>query len=310
MKNSVFRRSVFCALAALPFLMFSCLDSSEVFDPYKQLQQDITAIDNYLTSNGIFSNVIRDPNGVRIVVTELGDGLPAQINNTVDVNYTGRLFPAGAVFDQGNAKGGLSGYIDGWKIAFTTLPEGTKAKLYIPSGWGYGQQAQGSIPANSILEFDVEFRKVILTDAQADKFEADTTAIATYLTQKGIENVVKDTTGISYVITQEGAGQIPFWYHKVKIKYTFKLLTDDTKVVATIEREPSDTFYSRVVDYIHGMKIGLQKMRPGGKATFYVPSGFGFGTTTQTDQTTGQTIIPANSNLIIDLELLQISDPE
>jgi FKBP-type peptidyl-prolyl cis-trans isomerase len=305
MKKNVLHKLMFTALAGLPFLVFSCMDS-EVHDPFEQLNRDITTIDNYLTSNGI-TNVVKDPNGVRMIITEMGTGLPAELGNTVDVNYTGRLFPDGAQFDAGNAKGTLSGYIDGWKIAFTTLPKGSKAILYIPSYWGYGREAQGSIPANSILQFNVEFRDAITSTTQKQKFQSDTTAISTYLEQKAI-NATKDTTGIWYVINQQGAGPTPGWYNRVKMKYTFKLLTDDTKVVATVEREPTADFYSRVVDYIHGLKIGLQRMQEGSKATLYIPSGFGFGTTEQKDQS-GSVIIPANSNLIIDIELLDIMEP-
>src|SRR5690606_1678290 len=139
-------------------------------------------------------------------------------------------------------------YIDGWKIAFTTLPAGSKATLYIPSGYGYGNRNNSSIPANSILQFDVNFKDVEETTAELNRLKEDTLAIDDYITDKGIENVVIDDSGLRYTINQEGTGSSPFWYTKVKIKYTIKLLTDDTKVVATVEREPSTEFASRVID--------------------------------------------------------------
>ncbi|MBA4057676.1 MAG: hypothetical protein C0490_23380, partial [Marivirga sp.] len=211
------------------------------------------------------------------------------------------------IFDQGNTTGVVSGYINGWKIALTTLPAGSKATLYIPPYWGYGNVANGSIPANSILVFDIEFNDVVETSQEIQRLTADTVAIDTYLSSKNIV-AVEDTTGIRYIINQLGGGPVPSWYDKVKMNYSFKLLSNDAKVVVEDDVEPTDNFYSRVVDYLHGMQIALQKMPEGSKITIYVPSGLGFGPAEKQDQT-GQVIIPANSNLIIELELTEVVEP-
>lgn len=292
------------ALIGLSLGLTSCLDSGSGTDPLTQLQNEISAIDNYLSDNNI--TAITDHRGIRMVITELGTGLPAKFTNTVDVDYVGKLFSDGKTFDQGNTKGLVTNYIDGWKIALTTLPVGSKATLYIPSYWGYGTggAGNGSIPANATLVFDIIFNKVTESTQDIQRLTADTVAISEYLDSKSIE-AIKDTTGVSYVIDVLGTGPIPSWFDKVTFNYTVRLLTDDSKVVYEESLEPTSDFYSRVVNFNHGWKIALQKLPKGSKGRFYIPSGLGFGDVKQTDQS-GITTIPANSNIIVELQLTDV----
>ena len=142
------------------------------------------------------------------------------------------------------------------------------------------------------------------TELERQKLKADTTAIDNYITQKGVTEVVNDTTGLRYKITTPGAGPKPTWYSKVRVKLDYRLLTNDGTVVYSQTLEPTSTFDSRVIDYINGLKVGLQKLNEGGKATFYVPSGLAYGSN---DIYNGSTIIfPKDSNLIIEAELLDV----
>ena len=50
----------------------------------------------------------------------------------------------------------LGGLIAGWQIGLQKYKKGTKGKLLIPSGYGYGPSGQGSIPGNAVLIFDIE----------------------------------------------------------------------------------------------------------------------------------------------------------
>lgn len=292
------------SLLFLTICISSCMDSPEVDDPNKRLADEIRTIDNYLIANNSLF-IVKDVSGVRMAIEELGKNLPAMSNSTVKVDYVGKLFSDGTTFDQGTIDGPLSSYIDGWKIAMSTLPAGTKARLYIPSAFGYGARSLAQIPANSILVFDIYFKEVTESAGQKSRFTTDTTAIDDYLALKGITSFVKDTTGIRYVITEPGSGSIPYWYNGVKIKFTIKLLPDDTRIVATVEREPIDEFYSRPIDFFHGLNIILQKMKAGSKATVYVPSGRAFSTLGARDGA-GVTVVPPNANIIVDVELIQV----
>lgn len=279
---------------------FGCMDE-DVYDAYKQWQKDVATIDAYLTENNI--TAIKDVRGIRMVITQLGTGLPATTLNTVDVDYVGKLFSNGQIFDDGNIEGVVDDFIEGWKVALTTLPAGSTAKVYIPSPYAYANGGTQNIPPNSILVFDMTFNKVVMTSTEENRFKSDTTAIDTYLAGKSI-SAVTDTTGIRYVVTDAGDGAAPTWYDKLKVSYSIKLLTDDTKTVASVNAEPGQNFDSRVIDFVPGMAAALQKIGEGGKITVYIPSFLAFGTSSASHN--GATVVPANANLIMEIEVTDI----
>ncbi|MEO7989343.1 MAG: FKBP-type peptidyl-prolyl cis-trans isomerase [Chryseolinea sp.] len=304
--NIVKKSFLLLIIVGLPIIFSACLDSPDIVDPNKQLQADITAIDTYLAAHSL--TAIKDPNGLRMVIQELGTGLPANFNSKrVLVDYTGKLFSTGVTFDHNTQPFavGLDSVIVGWQMAFRTLPSGSKATLYIPSYWGYGTDGRSpTIPSNAILTFDVDFKKVLSTTAESSKLGTDTVAIDNYLSSKSIP-ALKDTTGIRYLITAPGTGSLATWYSKLTVKFTYKSITDDTKVLASVDQAPTEFFYSRVVDYPNGLKVGLQKLGKGGKAKFYIPSGLAFG---PSGAYSGNTkVIPDNANIIVEVEVTDIT---
>jgi len=289
-------------LVGISFGLSSCLDSNTQQDPNVQLGKDIQAIDDYLANNNL--DAVKNLSGIRMVISQLGTGFPARQYSSIDVDYIGTLFSNGTVFDQGHIKGAVTDYIAGWQDAFETLPAGSVATLYIPSYWGYGTVANNAIPANSILVFDVVFNSVVTTTAELQKLAADTVVIDTYLNDNAI-TAVKDTTGLRYVITELGTGPIPTWYDQVKFKSVYRLLTDDSNFVAQLDSAPDENDLNRVIDQVtNGLKLGLQRMPVGSKATLYLPSGLAFGT--QGAGSNGQQIIPPDANIIIEVELTEL----
>ncbi len=91
----------------------------------------------------------------------VGTGDSAKYNSTVNVTYTGRLLngnyfdatTAGATF---SFRLGANSVIRGWDIGVLNMRVGGKRRLTIPSLLGYGATAQGKIPANSTLIFEIE----------------------------------------------------------------------------------------------------------------------------------------------------------
>jgi FKBP-type peptidyl-prolyl cis-trans isomerase len=297
-------RSLLVGICSVALIFSSCNDGADVPDELATWYAEVARINSDLAAAGITAT--KDPeSGISMIITKLGTGLPAQLNYTINVDYVGRRYDDKVVFDEGTINDVLSKYIEGWKVAFSKLPEGSEAKLIIPSLYGYRTQGNGpKIPGNTILEFDVKFNKATMSSAEAAKLDTDTTAIDEYLAGKGIE-AIEDTTGIRYVITAAGSGAPATWFSKISMKYSIKLLTDDTKTLVSVERQPSDTYFSRPVDYIQGMKIGLQKLSIGSKAVFYIPSTYAFGKEAVSDPNAGVTI-PANSNIIVEVEILNI----
>jgi FKBP-type peptidyl-prolyl cis-trans isomerase FkpA len=94
--------------------------------------------------------------GVFVVIEEEGTGGYPSENSTVKLNYLGYLIN-GDEFDSGNgASIYLPGAVEGFSIGIRQFRRAGKGKILIPSALGYGSYAQGSIPRNSVLIFDVE----------------------------------------------------------------------------------------------------------------------------------------------------------
>lgn len=290
----VLKRAV---LLGLFFVTTSCLDTNIDVSAIEQLNKDIVAIDNYLTANSI--NAIKDASGIRIVIHSLGTGgLPPNSESDLKVNYTGKLLSNGFVFDSGTVTNKLPSYIVGWQIGLAMLPEGSEATLYIPSGYAYGSSGFGSIPSNSNLIFDVEIESVSMTPQQQTRLNNDIAAIDNYLVTNQIE-AVEHESGVRYVITEQGPGAVsPELYDQVKINLKGKLLSDGTVFIDQLV-EPRSDFSSRVINFPHGALIGLQLMKEGDKATFYVPSTLAYGTRSYTN-------LPANSIVIFEVHLVEI----
>lgn len=152
---------------------------------------------NYKISNGgslnpglggssVGSNPFETPpsvnDSVYMKVLEVGEGsnrISPLYTDTVSVYYRGKLIN-GTVFDQ-NYTGDLNtevhvpthfalqanqtdGLIVGWITALQYMKEGDRVELYIPPALGYGDQSQSSIPAKSVLIFDLKLEKVIHPD--------------------------------------------------------------------------------------------------------------------------------------------------
>ena len=101
----------------------------------------------------------RHSSGLYYVIEEPGSGNSPNVNSEVQVRYKG-YFLDGTVFDQTSGDNTaiffLYNVIDGWQIGIPLLKKGGKAKLFVPSGLGYGYYGRGDVPGNTVLIFDVE----------------------------------------------------------------------------------------------------------------------------------------------------------
>ncbi|GAO44339.1 FKBP-type peptidyl-prolyl cis-trans isomerase [Flavihumibacter petaseus] len=118
-------------------------------------------------------------------------------------------------------------------------------------------------------------------------------AIQAYIAEKDLEGVQFDESGLFYQISDPGIGGSPNLSSKIYIKYK-GYLTDGT--VFDEQTDPSQTGWV-LGTLINGWKIGLPKLKKGGKMKLIVPSALGYGC-----RGSGATI-PPNSVLVFDVEL-------
>lgn len=285
-------------------LLTSCLDSETPNNEFEeQWKQDTTAIGIYIRNEGI--PAFKDASGIYFNILQQGSGFPPKSSSEVRFEYTLSIIGSTSTVDESDGPylADMQDLIPGMQVGLSLLPPGSKAVIFIPSGYAYGSSNLPGIPANSNLRFEVELISVTIPTSERNQLGADTVALDQHIATNAIENVVNDTTGLRYVITEEGEGPAATLYNKVKLNYTGKVLTTGATFFSGTNG-PSAIFDSRVINYIYGFQAGLTKMKAGTKATFYVPSVLGFGNQSVTGA--GGVTIPANSNLLYEIELVEI----
>ncbi|MFZ1677954.1 MAG: FKBP-type peptidyl-prolyl cis-trans isomerase [Saprospiraceae bacterium] len=129
----------------------------------------------------------------------------------------------------------------------------------------------------------------VLSCNKDDQGAQDEMLIKTYLTDNNLQ-AEKTSSGLYYIITLPGNTEHPSSSDNVHISYTGSLLNGNV-----FDSNPSATF--PLGNLIEGMKEGISLLGKGGVATFYIPSGLGYGESPRQG-------IPANSVLIFDVTLI------
>jgi FKBP-type peptidyl-prolyl cis-trans isomerase FkpA len=145
----------------VPFLLLlSCLfmgACDKSLSPEEQLKADVEKIEKYLSDKGLTAQ--KTGSGLHYIITQQGTGGSPTVSSKITIKYKGYLLD-GSVFDATlngqSAVFPLSSLIQGWQEGIPLLKKGGKGTFFIPSGLGYGSSDQGSIPANSVLIFEIE----------------------------------------------------------------------------------------------------------------------------------------------------------
>ena len=150
----MFKKKFFLVLFLLAGAFSSC--KKEGYDRDKQLAIDDTLIKEFITKNNI--PAIKDKSGVYYQIIKQGNGSVNVTSTTlIKVTYEGRLLN-GNIFDKNSAGKtfSLNDLIEGWQIGLPKIRSGGTIRLIVPSTLGYGNQSQGDIPANSVLDFTID----------------------------------------------------------------------------------------------------------------------------------------------------------
>lgn len=125
----------------------------------KAPESEIQAVESHINSKGI--DAIKHCSGVYYTLEVEGTGNAPTPCSNVLVKYKGYRTD-GYVFEHKTSPVAysLSGLISGWRSVLPLVKAGGRIVLYIPPSLGYGSQDSPSIPANSIIIFEIDLLDV------------------------------------------------------------------------------------------------------------------------------------------------------
>jgi FKBP-type peptidyl-prolyl cis-trans isomerase len=204
---------------------------------------------------------------------KVGTGPAAKNGDMITVNYTGKL-TNGKVFDTSKKPGGQpftltlgkGQVIEGWEKGLVGMKVGGHRILRIPPAMGYGAAGAGTdIPPNATLIFDVELVRI----------------------EKITVQILKTGKGVG---VKEG--------DSITVNYAGKLTNGKQFDAGSLDVEVG------VTGLIPGFTQGLLGMKMGEKRRITIPPSLGYGSRVIPGPG-GEALIPANSTLVFDLELVK-----
>ncbi|MBT3028997.1 MAG: hypothetical protein B6D72_02655 [gamma proteobacterium symbiont of Ctena orbiculata] len=120
----------------------------------------------FLEANALKEGIVTLDNGLQYKVITPGSGSSPSAEQTVEVNYRGRLID-GTEFDSSYSRGKpaqfkLNGVVPGFKEALTRMKPGAKWEVYMPAELAYGKKGAGrSIGPNETLIFEIEYLRSV-----------------------------------------------------------------------------------------------------------------------------------------------------
>lgn len=118
-------------------------------------------------------------------------------------------------------------------------------------------------------------------------------------------DTITTTTGLRYIEGQPGSGLVEEWCRTLAIHYTGSLL-DGTQIESSRDINQPIVFTPGLSALIDGLEQGVIGMRTGGTRRLIIPPELAFGSEPRRNAA-GVIIVPANSTVIYDIEVLQIA---
>ena len=186
-------------------------------------------------------------------------------------------------------------------VPVDTLLKGSQAQM---PGMKPGTGQRMRYQVNVVSVRTAEEKKKFDDEQSAKQKTIDEAQLQAYFKKNKIKPL-KTASGLYYTISKEGTGNKAMPGDLLKVNYTGKLLNgnkfDSNTDTAFKHVEPFEVKIGKGM-VIKGWDEGMCLFNKGTKATLYIPSGLAYGAQDRSPQ------IPANSVLIFDVELVDISN--
>lgn len=136
--------------------------------------------------------------------------------------------------------------------------------------------------------------------------DTDDKLLQDYFSSRHI-NPIKTSSGLYYTIQKEGSGALAKAGDNVVMNYTGRLLDGtvfDSNTDSAFRHVQPLNFVLGTGRVIKGWDEGIGYLKPGSKATFYIPASLAYGSQSRPGNAANPKGIPANSVLIFDVELV------
>lgn len=270
------------------------------------------ALAAYIADNNI--DVTPTESGIYIIPISNGKGRCPEQGEKVEVNYEVYLLDGtkvGSSFDQ-NEKFSFvlgEGYaIPGWEEVVPMMHQGDKVRAVIPYEMAYAEHDMGNVKPYSNLVYDIELLNITTKEEQARQAEQQMKDLkaksekdfAQYVKENKITNHTE--SGLYYKFETDNEGVTPTEGSTARVKFCARIMGGNELGSSDKLGDYYDIVYGQGT-VLRGLEEGIGLMSVGDKAQFVLPYGLAYG-----ENPYG--LIPAYSNLIFDVEMLDILSAE
>lgn len=263
---------------------------------------------DYIEHEGI--TVAPTNSGVYILPVEKGKGRCPVAGDKVELDFEAFLLDGqsvGSTYGQDEKLSfvvGEGNTLPGWEEVVPLMHLGERVRAIMPFDMAYGDHQVGEIPAYSNLVYDIKLLKITTKEELAKQAEAEMKALKAqsekafwdYLKANDITEYTVNGLFLKKLTTTDGAK--PEVGQTVRIKYVVKYL-DGTELGSSNQLgEYYEMEYGKGA-VLKGLEEGIGLMRVGEKARLVLPYTLAYGENPYNN-------IPAYSNLVFDVELLEI----
>jgi len=246
---------------------------------------DTTAMEGAITTES----------GLQFVEIVAGEGDSPQDGDIVTMNFIASL-PDGT--EVGNSYGqgapvvaivGRDVLLPGWEEGLRLMKVGGKARMVLPPELAFGAEGYGMIPPDSVVLLEIEIISIEEPPIPAVVSQDDLT-----ITE----------SGLGYYDLKVGDGDEAEQGNIVTNQFILWVRGDleDQYIGSSVGGQPITFELGKGETVFPGWEEGVINMKVGGKRLLVIPGELGFGET-------GAGNIPPNATLIMEIELVDVSEP-